>query len=44
LSHGVHHKRDVITGTAGADTIDCSGAKRPHSIYGLGGDDTTNRR
>jgi Ca2+-binding RTX toxin-like protein len=40
VSHGVSHKRDVITGTAGADTIDCSRAKRPHSIYGLGGDDT----
>jgi Ca2+-binding RTX toxin-like protein len=40
VSRGVHHKRDVITGTAGPDTIDCSRVRTPHSIYGMGGDDT----
>jgi hypothetical protein len=39
LSPGVIEEGDVITGTDGADTVDCSAADHGHTILGLGGDD-----
>src|SRR3990172_9448438 len=39
VSAGVTQTATTVTGTVGADNIDCSGAGHGHTIDGLGGDD-----